>query len=458
MKCRLRPNREMRRVDRCGASVRIKVGVFFCVVAHLAWSQEEPPPPEGSIELGLGYSDNLNHDADELSSDIVRLAVGFVGRSDQRWVRTALAADIEYLKYGADGLVDDDELLGSVDGALELHAVPDIVQWNVRYDYGQVRIDPLGATGLSNRQRTTSFSTGPQINLSLAERTLLQAGALVSEQSFEQTRELDGRLTAVRVALARQIDPVTRFTLAIEDSETEYDLGSETYNIETLSLEYERELASGEAFASIGRGRVEVDQDSEPTTVTRLQWRRAVGARSQIEICAGREITDAGSLFAGAGVAADCPGDFSSLSSVARTTDSRLQEVVSTTSPLVRAGGSVSFEVDGILGSFRATFSMTEDRFEGGSTYDNDSTIVEISGSREFARNWRAEVTARRWVQDFIDLGDENEDRFVSLSLSRLLARSMRLTLSFEQNRRVGGVGPFDENRYFLAFGRDFWH
>jgi hypothetical protein len=32
----------------------------------------------------------------------------------------------------------------------------------------------------------------------------------------------------------------------------------------------------------------------------------------------------------------------------------------------------------------------------------------------------------------------------------------MRLTLSYEQSRRDGGVGPFDAHDYFLTFGRDF--
>lgn len=414
--------------------------------------------PEGYIELGFGQTDNLNRNVEELQSDIGMIGVGFAGRTDRRRLRAALAGDIEYRKYGADELSDDDddEVLGSVDGELELHAVPDRLQWNFGFGYGQVRIDPLGAVGPSNRQRTTSFSTGPRISLPLGERTLVQLEGVVSEQEFEVTEELDGRLTAVRVGLERQVDPVTQVTLVLDDSETEYDLDNEIYNIQTLSLEYRRELASGEAFASIGRGRVDVEDDSEPITVARLSWNRDVGARSNLEICYGREITDAGSAFANAGVAIGCPGELRDLASVVRTTGNREQGVVPTTSPFVRSGGSVSLTVEGESGGLRATFSMAQDRFEEQSTFDNDSTIVEVSGSRDFARRWRAELTARFWIQDFVERGEENEDRFIRFSLSRLLGRNMRLTLSYEKNRRVGGVGPFDANDYFLSFGRDF--
>lgn len=458
MTCRHRPNCKIRRSDCRNASALTGVCLALCIVASLASAQEAPSTPEGYIELGLGRTDNLNRNADELQSDIGRLAVGFAGRTDRRRLRAAVVGDIEYRKYGAEELLDDDdEVLGSIDGVLELHAVPDRVQWDFRVGYGQVRIDAFGPVGPSNRQSTTSFSTGPQIALPLGQRTLLQVGGMIGGQSFEVTRELDGRSTAVRLGLERQIDSVTQLTLALEGREIEYDLDAQIHDIATLSLEYRRELASGEAFASIGRGRVEINnEDAEPVTVGRLVWKRAVGARSRIEICAGREITDAGSAFAGAGVAIGCPGDLSGLASAARRTDNREQGGVSTTNPFVRAGGSLSFQVDSALGNFRATFSMAQDRFEEDTTYDNDSTILEVSGSRDFAHHWRAELTARLWVQDFIDLGEKNEDQFVRLSLSRLLARNMRLTLSFEQNRRVGGVRPFDANDYFLSIGRDF--
>lgn len=456
MTSRKRRNPRIRSFALRNVSARTSAGLAFYAAFSLAFAQDGPPTPEASIDLGLGYTDNLNRTADEQSSDIGRLAVGFAGRTERRWLRGAIAGDVEYLKYGADDVLDDDEVLGSVDAELKLNFVPERVQWDFDAGYGQVRIDPVGAVGPSNRQGTTSFSTGPQITFPLGGRSTLRLGGMISEQSFDETKDLDGRLTALRLGLERQLDTVTQLTIAVEADETKYDLDSRTYDIETLSLEYRRELASGEAYASVGRGRVKYDDISEPTTVARLVWKRAVGARSRIEFCAGREITDAGSLFAGSGVAIGCPGEFSSLASVARTTDNRIREVVATTNPMVRTGGSLSFQVDGELGSFRTTLSIAGDRFEEVSTFDNDSTILEVSGSREFARYWRAELSATRWVQDFRELGNKNEDRFIGLELSRILARGYRVSLSYEQIRRVGGVGPFDANEYFLTIGRDF--
>lgn len=453
--CHLRPSLRILPPDCRNVIAQTGAGLLLCVIAPLAAAQDEPSRPEGSIELGIGHTDNLNRDVNNLESDIGLLGLGFAGSTDRRWLRAGLAGDVEFRRYHAEE--DDNEVLGSVDGALELHAVPDRVQWDFAVAYGQARIDPLGAVGPSNRQYATSFSTGPQIALPLGGRTMLQIGGSISDQSFEVTEDLDGRSMDARLGLERRINPVTQLTLALEGTEIEYDLDDQTHDIATLSLEYRRELASGEAFASIGRGEVKInDEDAEPVTVGQVVWKRAVGARSRMEICAGREITDAGSAFTDAGTAIGCPGTLSNLASVARTTDNREQGTVSTQNPFVREGGSLSFLMDSALGHFRATVSLAQDRFEDDSTYDNDSTIFEVSGSRDFAHHWRAELAARLWIQDYVEQDDKNKDQFVRFSLSRLLARGMRLTLSYEQNRRDGGVGPFDAHDYFLTFGRDF--
>lgn len=448
----------MRRAARRNFFAHTGLCLLLCSVVSQVSAQEGTSTPEGYIELGLGQTDNLNRDASELESGIGSLGIGFAGRMDRRWVRAALAADVDYRKYDAEELQDDDdEVLGSIDGLLELHAVPDRLYWDFRAGYGQVRIDPLGALSPANRQTTKSFATGPRIVLPLGERTFLNVGGRIAEQRFEETQDLDGRSKNGSLGIERQVDSVTRISLAAEKHDIEYDLDGQEHEIETLVLKYKRELASGEALASVGRGRVAINGvDAEPVTVGQLVWKRAVGARSRIEICAGQEITDAGSAFTEAGVAVACPGDLSGLDNVARTTENREQGTIPTLNPLVRAGGSLSFEIERDLGRFRATVSLAQDRFENDATFDNDSTILELSGSREFAQHWRASLTARLWIQDYVDLDDKNEDQFFGVSLSRLLARNMRLTLTYERTRRVGGETPFDANDYYLTFGRDF--
>src|SRR6185295_19057075 len=119
---------------------------------------------EASIEVGAGHTDNLNRDAARISSEVDLVGVAFAAsRKDQGVMRGAIRGDVQYLKYGAAGLTEDHEVLGSVDGVLEAHIVPDRFQWDVRYDYGQVRADPREAVGPTNRLRSTTTSTGPTV-------------------------------------------------------------------------------------------------------------------------------------------------------------------------------------------------------------------------------------------------------------------------------------------------------
>ena len=313
--------------------VRVGAALALWLFSLQASAQEVPNKPEWYLELGVGRTDNLNRDPDELESDIGKVGVGFAGRTDRRWLRAALGGDLEYRRYEIDSseepLEDDDEVLGTAGLQLELHAIPDRIQWDFRADYGQSRIDPLGAVGPSNRQRTTSYATGPKFGLPLGSRTLLKLGGEVADQEFEVTQDLDGRSTNILLELERQLDEVTKISLVGDKREIEYDLDGQMHDIESLMLKYNRELASGEALVSIGAGRVSVNGvEADPVAVGQLVWKRDVGVRSGFEICVGREITDAGSAFESAGVAIGCPGDLSSLESVARTATNREQGVV----------------------------------------------------------------------------------------------------------------------------------
>jgi hypothetical protein len=236
------------------------------------------------LEFGVGESDNLFRTATPLRSDITSLGSVFNLRRDQRLVRGSLVGDIRFLKYGADQIVDDSEVVGSVDGKLELHIVPERFHWDFNYDYGQARTDPRAPVGPGNRQHTTVTSTGPELALPFGTRNAFELGAHIAERHFETSTELDSRLTTVRFGVRRDLSPITRLTLSLEQSENKFDLQPDSYTFRILSVEYRKQLASGEALASLGRGDVETAGRSEPTTVARLNWRRALGTRSHIEV------------------------------------------------------------------------------------------------------------------------------------------------------------------------------
>src|SRR5690606_12511661 len=142
---------------------------------------------------------------------------------------------------------------------------PDRFRWDAESNFGQVRTDPSAPVGPENRERTTVFSTGPRLSWPFGGRNTLEVGADVAERRFETTETLDSRLTTARLGVARAIGPVTRVALTFERSENEFEIQEERYEFQILSLEYRKQLASGEAVASAGRGAVEIQGESEDT-------------------------------------------------------------------------------------------------------------------------------------------------------------------------------------------------
>lgn len=413
-----------------------------------------PDRPAARLELGFGQSDNLNRDAAELRSDVTRLGAAFDVRRNGDRLRGVLVGDLQLAKYGAD-LPDDDELLGSVDGQVALHAVQDRFWWDIRHGSGQVRTDPRAPISPENRERTAVTTLGPNLVLPLGGRNSFEASAYLSERRFQNTSELDSELTTARVGVSRLINPVTRVGLHFEQSKNEFDVQPDVYRFKTLMLEYRKELASGEAAVSAGRGRIEIGGESDATLVTRLNWSRALGSRSTLEIYGGRELTDAGLLFASGGVMGGAL-DTSGLLSVPRTEDGRLQGVVLSRSPLRRRTAGASFEVGGEFGRFSVSLATAEDRFETDPNLDSDSTTLTLGGVRQLNPLWEIEAYVTRFDQDYMVIATENEDHFLRVTLSRQLARSTHLRLSLERNRRVSAVDAFDENLALVSLRRDF--
>ena len=279
----------------------------------------------------------------------------------------------------------------------------------------------------------------------------------VSDRSYATTETFDSRLTALRLGVVRAINPITSVALNLEKSKNEFDAEQpESYKFEIATVEYRKELASGEAVASLGRGRIRIAGDSEPTTVARLAWNRAVGVRSRLEICAGRELTDAGNVFSAGGSSVGCQGELSGLADVSRTTDGRLQGVVLSSSPLRRESVGLRFDVNGQITTFSASVGMAKDRFETDLDSDNDSTSLFIYGSRRLGQQWRADFSILRWEQNLSRRNVDSEDRSVHVGLARTLPRSMYVAFSLEHNQRLSDVDPFDENVAYLSFGRNF--
>jgi hypothetical protein len=414
--------------------------------------------PQLRVGLSLGRTDNVGRNTSEVPSDLTILDLGFNARTDQRRLKGALLGDLEFRHYGADTLIEDHEVFGSVDGKLGISLVPQRFVWDFEENYGQTRIDPLQPVGPNNRQRTVVVSTGPRLDVPLGGRNALQLAAQLAERTYESSNQLDGRTTSARLGFSHALDTVTKLSVTFDSSRNEFDNDQQAYEFRILSVAYAKTLATGDAEVRIGRGKVDIGAESTPTTVGRIEWRRNIGTRSRLNLWAGRELTDAGELFRYGGIVGGgaTAADLSAVTSVFGANDSRLSGIALSNSPLRRSTVGTRVDLLGRALTVRIGASVARDRFELDDTLDNDSTTLELSLGRDFARRWNGDLRFSVVRQDFAIATRDNEDRASRLMVTRKLASRSRVSVVLERNRRDGGVGLYTETVYLVSVGHDF--
>lgn len=157
------------------------------------------------IEAGAVWSDNLGRDSGggrEGGYALLGLDVG----SDRQSALLNSHIDINtaYQKYSdnrfRDGFVGEAFAMGA------FKIVPDKLEWAFQDNFSQAKVDPLAATGPTNRQVINVLSTGPNLKLSLGQQTYVRLGAEYSRSSYEAT-DFDNDRVGGSVGLGRQLSP-----------------------------------------------------------------------------------------------------------------------------------------------------------------------------------------------------------------------------------------------------------
>lgn len=426
------------------------------------------PPPAGTpvfesapqLQVGLfaGQSDNIGRDTTAVRSDVTGLTLAFGARRESRRIDGSLLGDIQYRRYGAEEVpeTDDHEVIGSVDGRLAVHLVPQRLLWDVTQNLGQVRTNAFVAVGPENRERSTVLSTGPEAHLPVGQRNMLELRGTVAERKFEVSNEFDNRVTAAQVSLSRAVDAVTSLSFAVGGSKTRFDEQPDPYEFRTVSVAYGKQLASGGVEVRVGRGEIQIGNESNPTSIGRFAWDRAVGVRSRLSVWAQKEITDTGEIFRLAGLFGPGQVALGSFSELAQATEGRLRDAVLTRSPLRRANLGGRLDINGVRTNYSISLGAAEDRFEVEETFNNDSSTVQFSARRALGSRWTGEVSLAAWNQDFRTVDQDARDETGRLVITRSFGRNIRAAFLLERTRRVSELDPFQENFYQVSVGYDF--
>lgn len=398
--------------------------------------------PERTLATWFGHveSDNLARtvSAEEGSFDSVGVLLGLEHASTR--LDANIDADLEYRSYSLDTL--DDETIGTLNAAAEVDIVQDRFSWEFTDAYGQGIMDPFAGIGPGNREKVNVLGTGPRAALPLGDRTSVELRGTYSERRFDESTQVDSDSQVYELIVYRQISLTARVGIAASSNDVEYvDVIAPKYQIDRLSLRYEKELATGRVLADAGKNEISSGGIKGDEPLYNFVWTRSLTARSELSLRAAREITDAGAAFGNALV----PG----------LEGSSFTDIVVTPNPFEQRRLGVSYVLTMSRTVVSAGLDSWKDEYIGSALYDNDSTAMQLSFVRTISPRLSVGVGYNRIDRDFTDAAGaqpDGQDDWTGAWLTRALGRRFSLGVAISSYDR-SGVESYDEQRYELRIG-----
>lgn len=378
-------------------------------------------------------SDNLSRASDGERGVYSALGLQLDLRREQKRFQGGMAGNLEYRSYDEKAGLPD-ERVGAIDAFANVDIVPSRFRWFFDDAYGQVRTDVFEAEGPLNREAINVFSTGPELTVPFARRLALSMRSTYSDRKHEETDTVDVESLGHEIRVYRQMNSTSR--IGIGGARTEFEYANELpgFEIESVSIRYERQLATGNVAAEIGQNRVIDDTSDSASALVRFEWRRAVARRSLVSFTAGREFMVAGDLFqlAEGQVAID------------RTTD-----ILLTSSPMVVEHFTASHSLQFSRTTVSTNIALIEQRFNYNEPFNNDSTTLQFDLRRNLSNRNTAGISLERARRNFFVVRRDEEDTVVRLSFDRRLSQHFRLGVSGEESKR-DAESSFRERLYQL--------
>jgi hypothetical protein len=394
---------------------------------------EEPDEPRFATWLGHARSDNLQRIVDGARGSFTGLGVLLDLERESARIDTIVNTNLELRRYSAEGIEDDP--VGDLAAAANFHIVPDRFNWRFEERYGQGQIDPLAAAGPNNRESINVFSTGPEFEVPLGSRTELALLGDYSSRRYGDSASLDSDSTVVELGVFRRKDRTSRYGIAANTNSVEYDLaGVDPYDIRSLSLRYEKTLATGQVSAELGTNSLDFRGEESDEPLLNFEWRRAIATRSTLSIAASRSFSDSAGMFGLTPEQAPVGNEGATLLN---------------SSPLDAERLEVSYSLEGRRTEVTVGLGTADESYVGDAEFDNRSTTTRVSLQRTVSPRLTFGVMIDNVTRDFDQaaFSEKYKDNTLVGWVNKSLSRTLNLGFVLTQYERKG-TPSFDEDRY----------
>ena len=399
-----------------------------------------------TLDGGVNYTDNVGRSEVDEESETIGTAGLLLGiTTDRPKLDADVAAHLEYRKYLDDSF--DDEVVGGVNAFMAYAFIPERFLWVVEDNFTQIASDITAVDTPDNRENVNFLSTGPDFTFGLTERTSLQLSGRVSDTYYEE-RDADSQGLMGSVALIRQMSDTSSLSLNGSTSETDFDEAIfSDFRIDSGFLRWQTVTERTSLILDGGYNRVSqddqfnlIEDDTSGGVLARLEFSRAVGARSRFGVIAGTGLETPGQgLQRFQDVIGVDPGDD--------------EDAIVGTDAYRADYAFLSFNTDWERGSLAVVVDFRSEAHEVETEADRDAYGALIEVSREISRRFTVNLNSRYTKNDF-------ETGFAFDEWSVGAGMSMRLSDRFSVQARIAhiegssddGTRDFDENTAFIGF------
>ncbi|MBS0375282.1 MAG: hypothetical protein JSR73_11930 [Proteobacteria bacterium] len=257
------------------------------------WAGAALADSDAGVSLGAIYTDNVTlTDHDPKSATIAAAGVDLAVDEQRPYADVKVAGDVRYLKFLNDAYPN--ETVGNATGSLRALLVPERFAWVVRDNFGQQQLVLGAPDNPANRETVNYLSTGPELNLRVADQTRFLLTALASTVNYQRTNT-DNRRVDVLAALIHDLSPAASVSLNAEGERVRYQDDVANPDFDRSSV-YGRYVVGGArtqfAFAA-GASRTKVLGESGTRPLYRAELTRVLNTRNKLKLAYDQESFDA---------------------------------------------------------------------------------------------------------------------------------------------------------------------
>ncbi len=400
-----------------------------------------------TLDGGVNYTDNVSRSQVDEESETIGTAGLLLGiTTDRPKLDADVAAHLEYRHYLDDTF--DSEVVGGVNAFVAYAFIPERFIWVVEDNFSQISSDITAVDTPDNRENVNFLSTGPDFTIGLTSRTSLQLSGRVSDAYYEE-RETDSQGLSGSVALIRQMSDASSLSLNGSTSETDFDEEVfSDFRIDSAFLRWQTATERTTLILDGGYDRVVQDDpfnltedDESGGLLARLEFSRAVGARSRVGVIAGTGLETPGQGL------------------------QRVQDVIGVDpdddddaivgSDAYRADYAfLSFNTDWERGSIAAVVDFRSETHETETEADRDAYGALIEASREISRRFTVSLNSRYTKNDFSETGFAFDEWSVGAGMSMQVSDrfSVQARIAHIEGSSDDGTRDFDENTAYIGF------